>query len=165
MLVLWQSHMLFKWRGFHLDSLFCVVFYNVWFVQNIFLQLCEMLRLHIVADTLTKSGINRILEFCSQSRFRMLSYSSSATQTGYRACGGRAKVINIKWIPQQPFTRRRRRQFERRKRGRKRVKCNTALLQEGMREHRRMHTPTSLSASTCSGPHITAEWWEEPSFQ
>lgn len=59
-------------------------------VCDIFLiQLYEMLRLHVGGHTLTKSGINRISEFCSPSRFGMLSYSSSATQIGYRACGER----------------------------------------------------------------------------
>ncbi len=32
-------------------------------------------------------------EFCIESRFRMQSYSSSASQIGYRACG-KEKVIN-----------------------------------------------------------------------
>lgn len=57
---------------------------------DIFLiRLCEILRLHVGEDRLTKSGINRISDFCSQSRFHMLSYSSSATQIGYRAYGER----------------------------------------------------------------------------
>lgn len=53
-------------------------------------------------------------EFCIQSRFRMQSYSSSASQIGYRACG-KEKVINMRWIPEQPLTRRRRQEIERTK--------------------------------------------------
>lgn len=50
-------------------------------------------------------------EFSIQSRFRMQSYSSSASQIGYRACG-EEKVINMRWIPEQPL---RRQQIERTK--------------------------------------------------
>lgn len=41
-------------------------------------------------------------EFCIQSKFRMQSYSSSASQIGYRACG-EEKVINMRWISEQLY--------------------------------------------------------------
>ena len=66
-------------------------------------------------------------EFCIQSRFRMQSYSSSASQIGYRACG-EEKVINMRWIPEQPLTSQRRKQIEENKIRQEegKVKCSTA---------------------------------------
>ena len=65
-------------------------------------------------DKLTKSGVNRILNSVFKADLEMQSYSSSASQIGYRACG-KEKVINMRWIPQQPLTRQRRQQIERTK--------------------------------------------------
>lgn len=67
-------------------------------------------------------------EFCIQSRFRMQSYSSSASQIGYRACG-KEKVINMRWIPEQPLTRRQgggKRLREQKRQEEGKVKCFTA---------------------------------------
>lgn len=66
-----------------------VVYYSSVCCDIFLILLCGILRLHVARERLTKSNINRILDFCSQSRFQMLSYSPSATQIGYRACGER----------------------------------------------------------------------------
>lgn len=122
------QHMLFKLRKVFTKPPSCVCIYILSFnsvdAESEMKTSAQAVRRHVDQEQYKQN-----FEFCIQSRFRMQSYSSSATQIGYRACG-KEKVINIKWIPQQPFTRQRRQQFERtKKKGRKRVKCNVALLQ------------------------------------
>lgn len=166
------AHALQIEKSLHQASKLCVCVYILSFnsvdAESEMKMSAQAVRRHVDQEQYKQN-----FEFCIQSRFRMQSYSSSATQIGYRACG-KEKVINIKWIPQQPFTRQRRQQFERTKKKKKRRKRVSVMLLycRGMCAHAHTHARTRthmhasvVSAPTLSGLLVTAEWREEPSFQ